>query len=79
MTIILWKTRPDETLQYKLLFKYDFNGNRIEKNEYSSNGRLQYKLTYQYQYDTHANWIRIIRYEDGKAKEISERKIEYYK
>ena len=58
--------------------KFYDKGNEIESNHYNSDGSLDYKNTYKYDYDATGNWIKIIIFENGIAKIIVEREIEYY-
>lgn len=57
---------------------YDDKGNNIEFNFLNSDGSLDTKLTYHYDYDTENNWIEQIKYKNNIPQEIIERTIEYY-
>jgi YD repeat-containing protein len=57
---------------------YDSNGNTTESNTYYNNGSSPYKCSYTYVIDTHGNWIREIKYENGQPTKWTERIIEYY-
>jgi len=69
----------DGTLYLKTIYKYDLKGNKVESCNYSFDGSLDMKETYKYVYDSKENWIKkIVKDENGGAKEITERKIVYY-
>jgi len=57
---------------------FNDKGNKIEKNIYKSDGSLDYKETYKYEYDEKYNWIKKIEYKNGIPEFIFEREIEYY-
>ena len=60
-------------------YKYDEKGNKIEENRYESDGSLDNKWTYKYEFDKQGNWIKRIDFENKIAKFILEREYEYYK
>ena len=69
-------------LYWKYTYTYDSYDNMIEETKYNSKERLKRKITYNYEYDCHSNWINksILKWKSGvpKTKEITEREIEYY-
>jgi hypothetical protein len=68
----------DRSLNHKYISLYDDKGYEIEDSNYKSDGSLDCKTTYKYDYDKNNNWIRKIKFVNGKAKYITERVIEYY-
>jgi hypothetical protein len=50
----------------------------IEKNKYDSDGSLDWKETYQYEYDKAGNWTKRIEFWNEIPARIYERKYEYY-
>lgn len=58
--------------------KYDEKGNKIESNEYNSDGSLYSKWTYKYEFDKQGNWIKRIDFKDEIPEFILEREYEYY-
>ncbi len=49
----------------------------IEENNYNSEGSLDGKETYKYDYDKQGNWVKRIGF-DGSTESITEREYEYY-
>ncbi len=70
----------DGSSSYKVIYKNDDLGNKIEEtsNSIYNAGSEKEHLTYRYEYDKTGNWIKNVEFEDGKAKIITEREIEYY-
>lgn len=66
-------------LTSKNRFKYDNKGSISENGFYKGDGSLDFKLTYKQQYDRIGNWTISSEFENGVAKKIVERNIEYYK
>jgi len=62
----------------KITYKYNDKGNPIEMIVYNSDGRLDIKRTYEYEYDNESNWILQIIFDDKIPQYILEREIEYY-
>ncbi|MFJ1492301.1 hypothetical protein [Capnocytophaga canis] len=67
----------DGSVEYRTTYKYDENGEIIEKKNYRSQSNLE-KRTYTYEYDKYGNWVKRITYKNDKPKFIAEREIEYY-
>ena len=57
---------------------YNEKGNKIEENDYDSDGRLDEKYTYKYEYDKNNNWTQQVQYFNNRPIQITERIIEYY-
>ncbi|MFD2512572.1 hypothetical protein ACFSRY_01725 [Pontibacter locisalis] len=66
------------TLQDSTIYTYDKMGNEVQARTYSPQGKRINQTTNKYEYDRKKNWIRKIEYEDGEAKYIVEREIEYF-
>lgn len=64
----------------RVIYKYDDYGNIIEEegNYTMSTHTFDSKTTFEYEYDRSKNWIKRIEFEDGVAKYIVERNIEYF-
>lgn len=62
------------------LYKYDSNGNIIEKTSKSERSLAKQKpvMIYKYTYDDNNNWIRKVAFEGDKIIYLDERIIEYY-
>lgn len=69
---------PEDRLIVRWLSKYDGENRLIEENYYYSDGSLNSKENYEYEYDSHGNWIKQIVYENDNPKFIIERTISYY-
>jgi hypothetical protein len=72
---------PDGSLFSKESYKYNENRNTTENISYSyskTRDVLVSKTTYKYKYDKTGNWIKVTEFEDGIAKDITEREITYY-
>lgn len=52
-----------------------YNDKGFVSEKKSSDGTV---LTYKYEYDSMGNWVKSVEYENGKAKQITERAIVYY-
>ena len=50
----------------------------IEISSYNSDGSLDSKYIYKYEFDNKGNWINVIIYSKGVATDIQEREIVYY-
>ena len=59
-------------------FKYDSKGNIVVNTFHYTTGAPDFRLTYKYEYDKFGNWITLTEFEDGIAKKVTERNIEYY-
>jgi len=68
----------DHFFEDKFTWKYDAKGNVIEETKYFSNGSIEYKKGYVFQYDNTGNWIKYIYSENDIQKYSIEREIEYY-
>lgn len=69
-----------ENEKIKISNKYDSNGNLISKIRISSqNKEYDFNYSYQYDYDNLGNWIKRVKFTNGKPQFIRERTIEYYK
>lgn len=62
----------------RFIYKYDYHRNIIEEYIYNSEGSLDLKKSYEYEYDNKSNWIKKIVYIDNFPAYILERKIVYY-
>lgn len=72
-------TSPTGSFDSRTTYRYDSVGNKLEETAYNRDGNIYRKYRYQYVYDTHTNWIQMIRYDKNEKPEvIVERKITYY-
>lgn len=60
-----------------LNLKYDKHGNVTEEISSATDRKLNYKDTFQYEFDTRNNWIRQLHYRNGRLAQIAERTIIY--
>lgn len=66
------------SLRFIETYKYDDNGNLTEEKTDYSKGSIA-KINFKYEeFDKYGNWLLRVKYDDGKPKLITERKIEYY-
>lgn len=72
------RRKRNNILEYDFQNKYDEKGNQIESNSYNSDGSLDSKWTYKYEFDKQGNWVKRIDFEDGIPKFLLEREYEYY-
>lgn len=64
-------------IESKTTFKYDNLQNPIEKIKYDSDGKIETKSTYKYEYDEIGNWIKRIDFIDDTPSFILTREITY--
>lgn len=67
-----------KTIEKKLVFKYDKEGNVILKEQYQPTDKISKKWVYKYKYDKNNNWIERVDFENENAMFILERELEYF-
>lgn len=72
------RTLSDNGFSQKVVFKYDENGNKIEKTVTNKEGKVIYNYSYSYEYDSNKNWNKCIETFMGAPVRVTERTIEYY-
>jgi YD repeat-containing protein len=71
--------KPDEIFHFRQSRKYGEQGNEIEEILYEIEETLVHRTwTYRYDYNSDGDWVRKIRFLNDFAKDIEERKIEYF-
>ena len=68
----------DGNIRWKQTYKYDDEGNQVEFISYYSDGSINSKYTFEYQYDKTSNYTKKVRLKDGVAISVLEREFEYY-
>lgn len=74
--------RGDKNYNRNFTYKYDEQRNVVEKNVINSSPRYSpdlFKYSHEYEYDKSRNWVKNIRFLDGKPYLIIKREIEYFK
>lgn len=69
---------PEDRLIVRWLSKYDANHVLVEENYYYSDGSLNSRENYEYEYDKYGNWTKQIVYENDQPKHVIVRKFTYY-
>ncbi len=66
------------SLDFKVIFKYDDKNNPVEIIKYYGDGSIRYQDSSEYLYDKTGNWIKKTDFRDNHMTEVTERKIQYY-
>lgn len=88
----IYSYQPKDVLTNVNIYKYNGNGEIIERKSHSSDGMIGYNTeesrqqiefenvyTFEYKYDEKGNWIKVIQYKNYIPIKIIERQFEYYK
>lgn len=70
--------RPDLDVKATVLYKYAPDGHVIEECFLNKEGKPGTVFSYHYTFDEHKNWVRVIEFENDRAKYIYTRDIEYF-
>jgi hypothetical protein len=70
--------RPDLDVKATVRYKYAPDGHIIEECFLNKDGTPGSIFSYQYTFDEHNNWVRVIEFDNNKAKYIYARDIEYF-
>lgn len=71
-----FKATDDLLSQY--LYIYNENDHLKEMTVFNSDGSIEEKFNYEYEFDAQGNWFRKEIYENGEVISFEERKIEYF-
>jgi hypothetical protein len=68
----------DKEILLRQTYKYDNNGNEIEKNLYDPRNNRHTMETFKYEFDKMGNWIKRIDFKNDTPKFLIEREIKYF-
>lgn len=71
-------TYKEDKLLKKRVTRYDVYGNPLKMKEYDGDGRFIEETNYEYEFDSHGNWVQRIDYVNSFPRIMYEREITYY-